>query len=82
MPVHNWCKAQAEQTAIKTGFCCCSTHVELDDLLLFLPEQQARDAMEAFDGDADGHISAEVPHPSQHPRADADYGHGSMICEE
>ena len=38
----------------------CSTHVELDDLQLFLPEQQARDAMEAFDGDADGHISAEV----------------------
>ena len=39
----------------------CSTHVELDDVLLFLPEHQARDAMEAFDGDADGHISAEVP---------------------
>jgi len=38
----------------------CSTHVELDDLLLFLPEQQARDAMDAFDGDADGHISADV----------------------
>ena len=38
----------------------CSTQVELDDLLLFLPEQQARDAMDAFDGDADGHISAEV----------------------
>ena len=38
-----------------------STHVELDDVLLFLPEHQARDAMEAFDGDADGHISAEVP---------------------
>lgn len=34
--------------------------MELDDLQLFLPEQQARDAMEAFDGDADGHISAEV----------------------
>ena len=29
-------------------------------MLLFLPEHQARDAMEAFDGDADGHISAEV----------------------
>lgn len=34
--------------------------MELDDLMLLLPEQQARDAMEAFDGDADGHISAEV----------------------
>ena len=30
-------------------------------MLLFLPEHQARDAMEAFDGDGDGHISAEVP---------------------
>jgi len=41
--------------------------VELDDLLLFLPEQQARDAMDAFDGDADGHISADVaPLPYSH----------------
>lgn len=31
----------------------------MDDLLIFLPEQQAKDAMDVFDCDADGHISAE-----------------------
>ena len=36
-----------------------SEFVELDDLALFLPEEQAADALEDFDCDADGHISAE-----------------------
>lgn len=38
---------------------CCSKHIELEDLQIFLPEEQARDALDAFDCDADGHISAD-----------------------
>lgn len=37
----------------------CSTFVELEDLQVFLPEEQARDALDAFDCDADGHISSD-----------------------
>ncbi|BDA50989.1 Mechanosensitive ion channel protein 4 [Coccomyxa sp. Obi] len=36
-----------------------STFVELEDLQVFLPEEQARDCLDAFDCDADGHISSE-----------------------
>ncbi|KAK9902061.1 hypothetical protein WJX75_002988 [Coccomyxa subellipsoidea] len=36
-----------------------STFVELEDLQAFLPEEQARDALDAFDCDADGHISSD-----------------------
>jgi hypothetical protein len=36
-----------------------SKHIEQGDLQVFLPEEQAKDCMEAFDCDADGHISAE-----------------------
>ena len=31
----------------------------MDDLLIFFPEEQAKDALVVFDCDADGHISAE-----------------------
>lgn len=37
----------------------CSEHIELEDLQIFLPEEQAKDCLESFDCDADGHISAE-----------------------
>lgn len=33
--------------------------MELEDLQVFLPEEQAREALDAFDCDADGHISSD-----------------------
>ena len=36
-----------------------SEAIELEDLLVFLPEEQAGDALEVFDCDADGRISAD-----------------------
>ena len=37
----------------------CSKFIEMDDLLIFFPEEQAKEALVVFDCDADGHISAE-----------------------